>query len=82
MSITIHNTDPPKAKVLLNKMVVRVSFLNEQSSALLKKSSHGRAVVSFYETHHPAVDYILPVLTGPAQHVSDRCVCMPAIINK
>ena len=65
MGITLHGTDELRASIFLTHPSVQVSIFDVLSGALLKKSTPGKCVASFYERGNPSVDYVMPVMTRP-----------------
>ena len=74
LSVVVHNASSVKANLLTGQLAVKLSFVNELTGDLVKKSDRNRAAISYYETSNPGVDYIMPVLTQAASCIMTRSV--------
>ena len=72
LSVVVHYASCVKANMLTGQLAVKLSFVDEQTGDLVKKSDRNRAAVSYYENNNPSVDYIMPLLTQAASCVMTR----------
>ena len=52
---------------------MRITFVNRETGLPVKKSSPTINAVSYYENSN--VDFVMPVMTKPAEIESDKYVC-------